>query len=88
MKITGPDADIDNIRPGFILCPMKSPIQSTKVFDAQVKILEQPTGCSIICSGYTCVLHIHSVVEDCRITKLIALIGALVLAPVERWRWH
>ena len=57
---------------GFILCPRAEPMKSCRVFDAQIKILEHE---SIICAGYTCVLHIHSVVEDCTITKLIALIG-------------
>ena len=38
----------------------------------QVKIIEHE---SIICAGYTCVLHIHSVVEDCTIKKLIAILG-------------
>ena len=37
---------------------------------SQLKILEYK---SIICPGFTCVLHVHSVVEDVTITHLLAL---------------
>jgi peptide chain release factor subunit 3 len=40
-------------------------VQVGHIFDAQVAILEHK---SIICPGYTCVLHIHAAVEDITIT--------------------
>ena len=40
-------------------------------FDATVQILEYE---SIICAGYTCVLHIHSVVEECSFFKLLGIL--------------
>ena len=38
--------------------------------DAQIQIIEYK---SIICPGFSCVLHVHSIVEDVTITHLIAI---------------
>lgn len=47
---------------------------------AQVQILEYK---SIICPGFTCVLHVHSIVEDVTITHLIALADKKTGKPVK-----
>ena len=47
---------------------------------SQLKILEYK---SIICPGFTCVLHVHSVVEDVTITHLLALADKEGLQPKE-----
>ena len=61
--------DESDARPGFILCPIPHPVHSARIFDAQIKILEYK---SIICPGFKCVLHIHSIVEDVTITVRLA----------------
>lgn len=52
--------------------------------DAQVQIIEYK---SIICPGFSCVLHVHSIVEDVTITHLIAIkdkkTGKPVPGPVK-----
>ena len=55
---------LQDISPGFVLCDPSSPCHVGHVFDAQIVILEHK---SIICAGYSAVLHIHSVVEEVQI---------------------
>ena len=40
-------------------------------FDATIQILDYPT---IICAGWTCVLHIHSAIEECTFYALKGII--------------
>lgn len=47
--------------PGFVLCDAANPIKTGKIFDAQVVILEHK---SIICAGYSAVMHIHCAAEE------------------------
>jgi peptide chain release factor subunit 3 len=42
-----------------------------RVFDAQIAVLEYK---SIICPGYTAVLHIHSATEEVILKKLICMV--------------
>lgn len=44
-----------------MLCDAGSPIKVGKTFDAQVVILEHK---SIICAGYSAVMHIHCAAEE------------------------
>merc|ERR1711865_185361 len=69
LKLGGVD-DWEQIESGFMLCHRATPMPFTTTFVAQVKIHESK---SIICPGFSCVLHIHSVVEDVTITKLLAM---------------
>lgn len=51
----------DDVSPGFVLCDSQNPITTGKKFDAQVVILEHK---SIICAGYSAVMHIHCAAEE------------------------
>lgn len=51
----------EDISPGFVLCDASQPIKTGRVFDAQVVILEHK---SIICAGYSAVMHIHCAAEE------------------------
>lgn len=51
----------EDVSPGFVLCDASNPIKTGKVFDAQVVILEHK---SIICAGYSAVMHIHCAAEE------------------------
>jgi len=57
-----------DISPGFVLCDPSSPCYMGQEFEAQIVILEHK---SIICAGYSAVLHIHSVVEEVQITVIL-----------------
>lgn len=51
----------DDVSPGFVLCDSLNPITTGRKFDAQVVILEHK---SIICAGYSAVMHIHCAAEE------------------------
>ncbi|RMX52686.1 hypothetical protein pdam_00004235 [Pocillopora damicornis] len=61
----------NDVSPGFVLCSPDNLCHTVKTFEAQVVILEHK---SIICAGYSAVLHIHNVVEEVTFQILIALI--------------
>ncbi|XP_014288587.1 eukaryotic peptide chain release factor GTP-binding subunit ERF3A isoform X2 [Halyomorpha halys] len=61
----------EDVSPGFVLCDPSSPARTGRVFDAQVVILEHK---SIICAGYSAVMHIHCVAEEVTVKALICLI--------------
>lgn len=51
----------EDVSPGFVLCDASNPIKTGKIFDAQLVILEHK---SIICAGYSAVMHIHCAAEE------------------------
>lgn len=51
----------EDVSPGFVLCDASSPIKVGRKFDAQLVILEHK---SIICAGYSAVMHIHCAAEE------------------------
>lgn len=59
----------EDVRVGFVLCSPDSLVSYSNSFTAILIILEHP---SIICAGYSAVLHIHSAVEEMTIAKLLA----------------
>jgi len=61
----------DDVTPGFVLCDPSNPIKTGKIFDAQVVILDLK---SIICAGYSCVLHLQAMTEEVTIKALICLV--------------
>ncbi|CAF1046768.1 unnamed protein product [Adineta steineri] len=62
----------EEISPGFILCDtQQEPCGVGKVFDAQVAIIEHK---SIICPGYSAILHLHAAAVEVQLKKLITLI--------------
>lgn len=71
------DADI---LPGFILCSPDALCHVGRVFDAEVLILEHR---SIIASGYSCVLHIQSAIEEVVVKMVICTIDKKTGAKVR-----
>ncbi|KAG8282987.1 Eukaryotic peptide chain release factor GTP-binding subunit ERF3A [Homalodisca vitripennis] len=61
----------EDVSPGFVLCDPSAPARTGRIFDAQVVILEHK---SIICAGYSAVMHIHCVAEEVTVKALICLI--------------
>ncbi|KAG7302658.1 Eukaryotic peptide chain release factor GTP-binding subunit ERF3A [Plutella xylostella] len=61
----------EDVSPGFVLCDAAEPITTGRVFDAQVVILEHK---SIICAGYSAVMHIHCAAEEVTVKALICLV--------------
>ena len=53
--------DDEDISPGFVLTSPQKPIHAVRQFEAQLAILEHK---SIICAGYSAVMHIHTLAEE------------------------
>lgn len=71
IKVKLKGVEEEDVSPGFVLCDPNSPARTGRVFDAQVVILEHK---SIICAGYSAVMHIHCVAEEVTVKALICLI--------------
>ncbi|RWS25926.1 Eukaryotic peptide chain release factor GTP-binding subunit ERF3A-like protein [Leptotrombidium deliense] len=61
----------EEVSSGFVLCDISAPCNVGRLFDAQVVILEHK---SIICPGYSAVLHIHAAVEEVIVKAILCLI--------------
>ncbi|WWD06982.1 hypothetical protein V865_005079 [Kwoniella europaea PYCC6329] len=57
-----------DITPGFVLCSTQKPVKTVTAFRADLSILETK---NIICGGYTCVLHVHTLAEEVTLTALL-----------------
>lgn len=51
----------EDISPGFVLTSPLKPIHVVRQFEAQLAILEHK---SIICAGYSAVMHVHTLSEE------------------------
>ncbi|XP_053209589.1 eukaryotic peptide chain release factor GTP-binding subunit ERF3A-like [Panonychus citri] len=71
VKIKLKGVEEEEVSPGFVICDPVSPCNVGKMFDAQVVILEHK---SIICPGYSAVLHIHTAVEEISVKAIICLV--------------
>lgn len=61
VKVKVKGIEEEDVSPGFVLCDANNPIRTGRVFDAQLVILEHK---SIICAGYSAVMHIHCAAEE------------------------
>ncbi|CAF0745866.1 unnamed protein product [Didymodactylos carnosus] len=71
VKLKLKNIEEEEISQGFVLCDINDVCQVGKVFDAQIAILEHK---SIICPGYSAVLHIHTAACEVQLKMIIALI--------------
>lgn len=53
--------DDEDISPGYVLTSPDKPIHAVRHFEAQLAILEHK---SIICAGYSAVMHVHTLAEE------------------------
>lgn len=69
LRVTG--AEETDISPGFVLSSIKQPVPCVTMLEAQLMIVELLEHNPVFTVGYKAVLHIHTAVEECEITKLI-----------------
>ncbi|XP_052772623.1 eukaryotic peptide chain release factor GTP-binding subunit ERF3A-like [Mya arenaria] len=69
LKVSG--IEEEDISPGFVICAPDAPCRTGRTFDAKIVILEHK---SIICAGFSAVLHIHTSAEEATITNLICIL--------------
>ncbi|KAF9075857.1 P-loop containing nucleoside triphosphate hydrolase protein [Rhodocollybia butyracea] len=60
--------DDEDISPGFVLSTPSKPIHAVRQFEAQLAILEHK---SIICAGYSAVMHVHTLSEEVTLVSLL-----------------
>ncbi|KAJ3986903.1 eukaryotic polypeptide chain release factor 3 [Lentinula detonsa] len=60
--------DDEDISPGFVLTSPAKPIHAVRQFEAQLAILEHK---SIICAGYSAVMHVHTLSEEVTLVALL-----------------
>ncbi|KAA8913314.1 P-loop containing nucleoside triphosphate hydrolase protein [Sphaerosporella brunnea] len=58
----------EDIIPGFVLTSKKNPINCVSAFEAQIHIIELK---SILTSGFTCVMHVHTTVQEVTFAALL-----------------
>lgn len=58
----------EEILPGFVLCSPKRLVHCVAEFEAQIRILDLK---SILTSGFNCVLHVHSAIEEVTFSALL-----------------
>ncbi|QLQ82326.1 hypothetical protein HG537_0H00870 [Torulaspora globosa] len=58
----------EDISAGFVLTSPKNPIKNVTRFVAQIAIVELK---SIISAGFSCVMHVHTAIEEVTITRLL-----------------
>ncbi|KAG5982431.1 translation termination factor GTPase eRF3 [Claviceps digitariae] len=58
----------EDVLPGFVLCSPKRLVHCVAEFEAQIRILDLK---SILTSGFNCVLHVHSAIEEVTFAALL-----------------
>ncbi|KYK55172.1 putative translation release factor erf3 [Drechmeria coniospora] len=58
----------EDVLPGFVLCSSKRLVHTVSEFEAQIRILDLK---SILTSGFNCVLHVHSAIEEVTFAALL-----------------
>mmetsp|Transcript_28557 Transcript_28557/g.92658 ORF Transcript_28557/g.92658 Transcript_28557/m.92658 type:complete len:495 (+) Transcript_28557:931-2415(+) len=62
----------EDVLKGFVLCDAAHPCAAVHQFEAQIMLLQLLEHRSVFTAGYRAVLHIHTLVEECTITRLLS----------------
>ncbi|GAO16689.1 uncharacterized protein UV8b_07958 [Ustilaginoidea virens] len=66
MRLKG--VEEEDVLPGFVLCSPKRLVHCVAEFEAQIRILDLK---NILTSGFNCVLHVHSAIEEVTFAALL-----------------
>jgi len=58
----------EDVQPGYVLSSVQRPVKAVTAFKADLSFIETK---SIVCSGYTAVLHVHTLAEEITISALL-----------------
>ncbi len=61
------------INKGDVISSRDSPMPVTTLFEADIKLFELLDHKKVFTKGYSCVLHLHTILVDCTITEIISL---------------
>jgi peptide chain release factor subunit 3 len=65
--------DISMINKGDVITSRDSPMPVTTLFEADIKLFKLLAHKQVFTKGYSCVLHLHTILVDCTITDIISL---------------
>ncbi|KAI3403436.2 SUP35 [Candida oxycetoniae] len=65
LKIKG--VEEEDLQAGYVLTSPKNPVKTVTRFEAQIAIVELK---SILSNGFTCVMHIHTAIEEVKFVEL------------------
>jgi len=81
VKVKLKNCEEPDVVPGFVLCMLGHPCSVATVFDCLLQIFEYK---SIICAGFTCIMHIHTTAEEMNIKGLIAFVDKKTGKPDKK----
>jgi translation elongation factor EF-1alpha len=65
--------DISMINKGDVITSRDSPMPVTTLFEAEIKLFKLLAHKQVFTKGYSCVLHLRTILVDCTITEIISL---------------
>ncbi|KAK1928593.1 Eukaryotic peptide chain release factor GTP-binding subunit ERF3B [Phytophthora citrophthora] len=77
---------LDDVQKGFVLCGMKeeAPPRAIHAFAAQIALVDTLEHRPLLTAGYKCILHIHTVAQECIVAKLLRPIDPKTGKPVKK----
>ena len=60
---------LEDLLPGYVLCPPHNLCKTVRVFDAQLVLMNLK---SVFTKGFQCILHLHTAVEECVVRGLLS----------------
>ena len=70
VKIRLKGIEEEEISIGFVLCDVKYPVKMVTAFEADLVVMEYK---SIIANGFSCVMHVHTAVQEVTIAVIFIL---------------
>ncbi|KAE8884376.1 Eukaryotic peptide chain release factor GTP-binding subunit [Phytophthora fragariae] len=77
---------LDEVQKGFVLCGAKEevPPRAIHAFAAQIALVDTLEHRPLLTAGYKCILHIHTVAQECVVAKLLRPIDPKTGKPVKK----
>lgn len=77
---------VDDVLKGFVICGNKVDPQPRAVhaFAAQIALVDTLEHRPLLTAGYKCILHIHTIAQECTIAKLLRPIDPKTGKPVKK----
>jgi peptide chain release factor subunit 3 len=77
---------LDDVQKGFVLCATKeeNPPRAIHAFAAQIALVDTLEHRPLLTAGYKCILHIHTVAQECTVAKLLRPIDPKTGKPVKK----
>jgi peptide chain release factor subunit 3 len=77
---------VDDVQKGFVLCGPKDLPQPKAIhqFIAQVALVDTLEHRPLLTAGYKCILHIHTIAQECTVAKLLRPIDPKTGKPVKK----